>query len=60
ATVLIFVINRRAFGWSLPLTVDPVLLLETLALAILAALLAGLYPIWRMARTRPAEALRME
>jgi len=27
---------------------------------VFAALLAGLYPIWRMARTRPAEALRIE
>jgi len=60
AAVLIFVINRRAFGWSLPFEVNPVLLLETLALAVCAALLAGLYPIWRMARARPAEALRME
>jgi putative ABC transport system permease protein len=60
AAVLIFVINRRAFGWSLPFQVDPLLLLETLALAVFAALLAGLYPIWRMARTRPAEALRIE
>ncbi|MCB1777670.1 MAG: FtsX-like permease family protein, partial [Candidatus Competibacteraceae bacterium] len=60
AAVLIFVINRRAFGWSLPFTVNPLLLLETLALAIGAALLAGLYPIWRMARAQPAEALRME
>jgi putative ABC transport system permease protein len=60
AAVLIFVINRRAFGWSLPFQVDPGLLLETLALAIIAALLAGLYPIWRMARARPADALRTE
>lgn len=60
AAVLIFVINRRAFGWSLPYYVDPWLLPETLALAIIAALLAGLYPIWRMARTRPADALRAE
>jgi putative ABC transport system permease protein len=60
ASVLIFVINRRAFGWSLPFEVNPLLLLETVALAIFAALLAGFYPIWRMARTRPAEALRME
>jgi putative ABC transport system permease protein len=60
AAVLIFVINRRAFGWSLPFQVDPTLLLETLALAILAALLAGLYPIWRMAHARPADALRTE
>ena len=60
AAVLIFVINRRAFGWSLPFQVDPLLLLETLALAIIAALLAGLYPIWRMARARPADALRYD
>ncbi len=60
AGALIFVINRRAFGWSLPFEVNPMLLLETLVLAILAALLAGLYPIWRMARARPADALRTE
>lgn len=60
AALLIFVIQRRAFGWSLPFQVDPLLLLETVALAVAAALLAGLYPIWRMTRTRPAEALRTE
>ena len=60
AGVLIFVINRRAFGWSLPFQVSPQLLLTTLALAIIAALLAGLYPLWRVARARPADALRTE
>ncbi|MCP5195988.1 MAG: ABC transporter permease [Gammaproteobacteria bacterium] len=60
AAMLIFVINRRAFGWSLPFEINPLLFLETLFLAIFAALLAGLYPIWRMAHTQPAEALRME
>ena len=60
AAVLIFVINRRAFGWSLPFEVSPWLLLETVALAILAALVAGLYPIWRMARAQPAAALRTD
>ncbi len=60
AAVLIFVINRRAFGWTLPFQVDPLLLLETLALAMVAALLAGLYPMWRMTRAQPAEALRTE
>jgi len=60
AGVLIFVINRRAFGWSLPFQVSPQLLLTTLALAIIAALLAGLYPLWRVARARPADALRAE
>ena len=60
AAVLIFVINRRAFGWSLPFEVSPWLLLETVGLAILAALVAGLYPIWRQARAQPAAALRTD
>ncbi len=60
ASVLIFVINRRAFGWSLPFQVNPWLLFETVALAVAAALLSGLYPIWRMSQARPAEALRTE
>ncbi len=60
AYVLIFVINRRAFGWSLPYHVDPMILLQTIGLATLAALLAGLYPLWRMTHTSPAEALRTE
>ena len=60
AAVLIFVINRRAFGWSLPFEVSPWLLPETVVPAILAALVAGIYPIWRMARVQPAAALRTD
>jgi putative ABC transport system permease protein len=40
--------------------VAPAILLEALALSLAAALLAGLYPAWRMTRTSPAEALRAE
>lgn len=60
AAVMVFVINRRSFGWSLEMTVDPLLLVEALALALGAALLAGLYPAWKMSRTPPAVALREE
>ncbi len=60
ATVMIFVINRRAFGWSMDLLVPGGVLLEALLLALLAALLAGLYPAWKMAQTPPAQALREE
>jgi putative ABC transport system permease protein len=60
AAVLIFVINRRAFGWTLPYQVDPWILVQAVVLALVAALLAGLYPSWRMARSRPADALRTE
>jgi putative ABC transport system permease protein len=60
AAVLIFVINRRAFGWTLPYQVDPWILVQAVVLALFAALLAGIYPSWRMARSRPADALRTE
>ncbi len=60
ALVLTLVINRRSFGWSLDLAVDPVILLQALALAVGAALIAGIYPALRMAATPPALALREE
>ena len=60
ALVLIRVINRRSFGWTLATVIEPRVLLEGLALAVAGALLAGLYPAYRMARTPPARALREE
>jgi putative ABC transport system permease protein len=54
------VINRRAFGWSIEVTVGPGVLLEAVGLAVLAAVAAGVYPAWRMAQTPPAPALREE
>jgi putative ABC transport system permease protein len=58
--VLVFVINRRSFGWTMWLDPSPAILLQGVALSIVAALLAGLYPAWRMARAEPAETLRNE
>jgi putative ABC transport system permease protein len=60
ALVLIYVINRRSFGWTMQTWLSPEVFIEALLLALGAALLAGLYPAWRMARTRPALALREE
>ncbi len=60
ALLLIHVINRRAFGWSMQTLVPAGVLAEALALAVAAAVLAGLYPAWKMARTSPAQALREE
>lgn len=60
AGILIFVINRRSFGWTMPLEPSPAILLQGVALAVLAAVLAGLYPAWRMAAGQPADALRDE
>jgi len=60
ANILIEVINRRSFGWSMNTVVSADVLLQAVALALVAAILAGLYPGWRMARTPTAKALRNE
>jgi putative ABC transport system permease protein len=60
AVLMVEFVNRRSFGWSIDLAVDPAILLQAMALALGSALLAGLYPSWRMSRTSPAEALRSE
>ena len=60
AYVLIMVINRRSFGWSMDFVLEPRYLVAGLALGLVAGLVASLYPAWRMARTSPAAALRNE
>jgi len=57
---LILVINRRSFGWTMQVAIDPVILLQATALALSAALLAGLYPAFKMASRAPALALHEE
>jgi putative ABC transport system permease protein len=60
AWVLVYVINRRSFGWTMPIELSPLILLEGVALSVSAAVLAGLYPAWRMATAPLADALRDE
>ncbi len=60
ALVLIQVINRRSFGWTMQTVIDPWILLQAVALALAASVLAGLYPAARLARSSPAAALREE
>ncbi|MFQ5487509.1 MAG: ABC transporter permease [Gammaproteobacteria bacterium] len=58
--LLIHVINRRAFGWTMSSQVSAEPLVGALVLALLAALLAALYPAWRLSRFPPARDLREE
>ncbi len=60
ALVLSYIINRRSFGWTLEFHATPGIFLQALLLAVAAALLAGIYPAWRMARAVIAEAVRGE
>jgi len=60
ALLLIFVINRQAFGWLIELHVPWDFLGEAIALVIVAALVAGIYPAAVAARIRTADAVRSE
>lgn len=58
--ILIDVINRRSFGWSMQHILPPMVFVQALLLAMVAALLAGFYPMKQVARVNPAEAMRQE
>jgi putative ABC transport system permease protein len=58
AALLVHVINRRSFGWTIDFIVTPQALLSGLSLAIVAALLAGVYPAWRASRAELGAVLR--
>ena len=60
AWVLIEVINRRAFGWQIAMSVAPGVLVTSVVFAVLTAVLAGIYPARRAARSVPALAMREE
>ncbi|MCO5132045.1 MAG: ABC transporter permease [Xanthobacteraceae bacterium] len=59
AWCLIAVVNIKAFGWRLPFQVFPAQLLELLGVAMVAALLATLPPVLRLARMQPATLIRI-
>lgn len=58
AFILVHVVNRRSFGWTMEVAIDPALLLQAVALSLAAAVLAGFYPALAISRTSPALALK--
>ena len=60
AALMVHVINRRSFGWSMEIAWTARPFVEALVLALGAALLAGLIPAWRLGKTDPALALKQE
>ncbi len=57
AWALLAVVNVEAFGWRLPMYLFPLDYLRLGALALLAAVLAALWPAWQLSRTPPAQLL---
>jgi len=58
--ILVYVINRRSFGWTLQMLVEPSVLLQGVLIALVAALLAAIYPAIRLSRIPAAEEIRYE
>jgi len=60
AVLLVRVINRRAFGWEIQLHLHAAQITGAVALALIGALVAGIYPAWRMAHAPLFQDLREE
>ena len=60
ALILVYIINRRSFGWTLQMQIQPAPFVQALVIAVLAALLAGLYPAYRIIQRNTAEAIRFD
>jgi putative ABC transport system permease protein len=57
AWALLAVVNVEAFGWRLPMYLFWMDYLRLGALALLAAMLAAAWPVWRLANMAPAQLL---
>jgi len=60
ALILVFIINRRSFGWTLQMQLTPEPFIQAFAIAVSAAVLAGLYPALRIVRRNTSEAIRFD
>ena len=60
ALILVFIINRRSFGWTLQMQVTLEPFIQAFVIALLAAILAGLYPAIRITRRNTAEVIRFD
>lgn len=60
AWILIYVINVRSFGWTLQMVLEGKYFWQAFLVAVVAALLAGIYPAWRLGRINIATSIRQE
>jgi putative ABC transport system permease protein len=60
SVILVYIINRQSFGWTLRLTFPTWTVVVNLGLIFMTALAAGIWPARQAARVRLTETLRME
>jgi putative ABC transport system permease protein len=60
ALILVYIINRRSFGWTLQMDLTFGPFIEALIISILAAMLAGLYPARRIIQRNTADSVRFD
>lgn len=60
AMILIHVINRQYFGWTIRVRLEPGVFLQTIPVLVASALIAGWGPARRAATRVAAEAMRMD
>jgi putative ABC transport system permease protein len=58
--ILIYVINKQSFGWTIQFFPVPSVFIQSLVLVVVASFLAGLFPAHVAAKKRVAEAVKME
>ena len=58
--ILIYVINKQSFGWTIQFAFPARLIGEYAVLALVGSLAAGCFPAWRASRLPIAEAVRYE
>lgn len=60
ALILVYSINVRSFGWTMTLMVTPQEFIQAFAIALIAALIAGIYPALRLSKLVTVQAIRSE
>ena len=58
--ILIFVINKQSFGWTIQIHYPYLFILFSLIIFWVVSLIAGLYPAHLAVRLNPKEAVRVE
>jgi putative ABC transport system permease protein len=60
AVLLVYVINKQFFGWTIRMTIDPWLFVQAIVVMVITAILAGIGPARLAAGRLAAEAMRVE